>query len=62
MVNTLVIPDILENINQETLQELRNSLHILNNYLPNEVKGNLCNLHSDLFNKIGLTPSEVANP
>lgn len=62
MVNTLVIPDILENINQETLQELRNSLHILNNSLSNEVKGNLCNLHSDLLNKIGLTPYRVADP
>jgi hypothetical protein len=62
MENTLVIPDILDNINQETLQQLRNSLYILNNYLPNEVKGNLCNLHSDLFNKISLTPCEVGNP
>lgn len=62
MVNTLIIPDILENINQETLQELRNSLHILNNSLSDGVKGNLCNLHSDLLNKISIIPYEVANP
>jgi hypothetical protein len=62
MENTLVIPDILENINQEILEELKNSLHMLNNFLSNEVKGNLSNLHSDLLNKIGLIPSEVANP
>ena len=61
MENTLIIPDILENINQGTLEEFRNSLHSLNNSLPNDVKGNLCNLHSDLLNKISLTSQEVAN-
>jgi hypothetical protein len=61
MENTLIIPDILENINQGTLEELRNSLHLLNNSLPNDVKGNLYNLHFDLLNKISLTSHEVAN-
>jgi hypothetical protein len=61
MENTLVIPDILENINQGTLEELRSSLNLLNNSLPNDVKGNLNNLHSDLLNKISLTSHEVAD-
>jgi hypothetical protein len=62
MENTLIISDILDNINEETLRELRNSLHSLNNYLSNEVKGNISNLHSDLMNKLGLIPSRVAEP
>lgn len=62
MENTLIISDILDNINEETLRELRNSLHSLNNYLSNEVKGNISNLHSDLMNKLGFIPSRVAEP